>query len=1124
MNSKLLNNKKNVKPKWFFAFIDNIHYYLFLLVIIFFCSCSKKQTQFTLLDPQSSGVKFNNELIITDSLNIMNYIYLYNGGGVAIGDINNDGLPDIYFTANNGDNKLFLNKDNLMFEDITARAGVKGMGNWKTGVTMADVNGDGWLDIYVCAVGGYQGMIGKNQLYINNGKLGFTEKSVEYGLDEEGFNTQATFFDYDKDGDVDVYLVKHAVHFSVQYVDTSFRHIPDAVSGDKLLRNEISNGRSKFTDVTEAAGIFSGKIGYGLNAIVNDFNNDGWPDIYVSNDFNEEDYYYLNNGNGTFSESNKEVFGHESRFSMGSDAADVNNDGWPDLVTLDMLPGDEKILKSSMSDDPLEIYQYKLGFGYQPQYSRNCLQLNIGAGKRFSDIGLYAGIAATDWSWSPLLADFDNDGYCDLFITNGIYRRPNDLDFINYYSHTPEAYDITRKKLNDIAFNMMPEGKLSNYLFRGTASLKFLNVGQAEGLSKQSFSNGAAYADLDNDGDLDLAINNLNGAADIYRNNSRGSKENNYLSIQLKGGNNNKFGLGAAIIITAGNKKIYRYNTATRGFQSCSTGDIHIGLGNILEIDTVKIIWPDSAETVQELYHVKANQQITLHQDQASPKNNKVFAQQTLFTNADRVAGINFVHTENLFNDFAIQPLIPHGVSTEGPKLAVGDVNEDGLDDFYVCGAAGQPGSLFIQSSTGSFKASNLALMAADSLCEDVNAVFFDADNDDDLDLFVVSGGNQWEGNTPRLYDRLYLNDGHGSFRKSGNLPLYFGNKSVAVPADMDHDGDMDLFIGGRVVAGEYGKTPLSYLLINDGKGKFSIQTRNICLELERIGMVTDAVWTDIDKDGWMDLIVVGEWMPVTVFLNEKGRLKNSTSKLGLDELTGLWTCLKLADLNGDGHEDLLLGNWGENSKLHASKIYPLVMYEGDIDNNSYVEQILATEKNGRYYTFLGMDELQRSLPGVIRKKYPDYKSFAGQTVEEIFGNILTRTHKLTAATLSTMAMVYNKGKYEPIQLPEEMQWTPIFSWLTGDFNKDGFCDILAGGNFKNVQPYEGSYDAGYGTMLRGDGNLGFTFIKMSQSGINIKGEIRDIKRINSPGGKELFLIALNNKRICLYQLNKGHL
>lgn len=1092
-------------------------YLLLLLLNVSFFSCSQKQTLFTLLDPQSSGVSFNNELTISDSLNIMNYIYLYNGGGVAVGDINNDGLADIYFTSNTGDNKLFLNKG-LHFEDITASAGVNGKGNWKTGVTMADVNGDGWLDIYVCAVGGYLGMKGKNQLYINHGNLTFTEEAAEYGLDEEGFNTQATFLDYDKDGDLDMFLVKHAVHSTEQYIDTSSRHIPDAASGDKLFRNEISNGRKKFTDVTTSAGIFNGRIGYGLNAIVNDFNNDGWPDIYVSNDFNEEDYYYLNNGNGSFCELNKQAFAHESRFSMGSDAADVNNDGWPDLITLDMLPAEEKTLKSSMADDALEIFQYKLGFGYEEQCSRNCLQLNRGNGKRFSDIGLYAGIAATDWSWSPLLADFDNDGICDLFVTNGIYRRPNDLDFMNYYAHTPEAYDAVKKKLNDSAFNLMPEGKQRNYLFKGSASLQFEDVGLAEGLSKQSFSNGAAYADLDNDGDLDLVINNLNGPADVYRNNSSEIGKANYLSIHLKGNGANKFGIGASIIATAGSRKFHCYNTATRGFESSSTGDLTIGLGNIRLIDTLKIIWPDSIGTTQQLYHVTANQKITLKQDQAYYQIQKTTYAETIFSNVKNVAGINFVHKENHFNDFAIQPLMPHGVSTEGPKMAIADVNGDGLDDLYVCGAEGQPGSLLIQTSAG-FKASNEQLMAADSLCEDVNAVFFDADNDNDLDLYVVSGGNEWEGNTPRLYDRLYLNDGKGSFIKSKNLPLFFGNKSVAIPADFDHDGDLDLFVGGRVVASKYGETPLSYFLINDGKGKFTIQTRSVCPELEKIGMVTDAVWTDINKDGWADLVVVGEWMPPAIFINEKGHLKNITANIGLEELTGLWTSVKMTDINGDGHEDMLLGNWGENSKLHASKNFPLLMYEGDIDDNGYEEQILATEKNGRYYSFLGKDELQKIIPGVIRRKYPDYKSFAGQPIEDVFGDRLKQIKKLSAATLSTMILVYKNGKYEPLRLPEELQWAPVFSWFTSDFNHDGMPDIIAGGNFKNVQPYEGSYDASNGILLLNNGNNAFTNVEMLQSGIDIKGQIRDIKSIKTAGGKTIYAFAINNGKMVFIQL-----
>ena len=1091
-------------------------------VITCFSSCSKKHPLFTLLDPSSSGIAFNNELTSTDSLNIMNYIYLYNGGGVATGDINNDGLTDVYFTSNKGDNKLYLNKGNMHFEDITASAGVKGMGDWKTGVTMADVNGDGWLDIYVCAVGGYLGMKSRNQLYVNNHHLGFFEQAAEYGLNEEGFNTQAAFFDYDKDGDLDMYLVKHAVHSSEQYIDTLYRHKPDAASGDKLFRNNLSAGVIKFTDITEAAGIFSGKTGFGLSATVNDFNGDGWPDLYVSNDFNEEDYYYLNNKNGTFTESNKKAFGHESHFSMGSDAADINNDGWTDLVTLDMLPDDEKILKTSMPDDPLEIYRYKRGFGYQEQCSRNCLQLNGGGGKHFSDIGLYAGIAATDWSWSPLLADFNNDGICDLFITSGIYRRPNNLDFMNYYAHSPEAYDAQKKKLSDSAYSLMPEGRQTNSFFKGTASLKFINTGMDEGLEKKGFSNGAAYADLDNDGDLDLITNNLNGVADIYRNNSREMMQSNYISIHLEGASWNRFGYGASIVASAAGRRMARYVTATKGFESCSAGDIIIGTGAVAAIDTLLITWPDSSGTTQTLYHVKTNQHIILKQGQASQKNTHPSPLQTVFTDISRQTGVHFVHRENPFNDFAVQPLMPHGVSTEGPKLAVGDINGDGLDDLYVCGATGQAGALYIQHHSGTFTASNEKLFASDSLCEDVNAVFFDADNDKDLDLFVVSGGNQWEGNTPLLYDRLYLNDGRGSFRKSAGLPLYFGNKSVAIPADIDHDGDMDLFVGGRVIAGSYGETPLSYILVNDGSGKFSIQTGKICPGLDKAGMVTDAAWTDINHDGWMDLVVVGEWMPVSVFINRKGHLQNMTREMGLDRLTGLWNCIKMADINGDGYEDMLLGNWGENSKLHASQRYPLIMYEGDLDGNGFKEQILCTEKNGSYYPFFGKDEMQKILPALIRKKYADYKSFAGQTAEEVFGDQLEHCKKLSASTLSTAVLVYKNNAYTNMQLPSEMQWTPVFSWATGFFTQKSGCDIIACGNFNNVQPYEGIYDAGYGTMISQNNDGDFTVVPMLGSGIHIKGEVRDIKKMRMAGGYTVLVIAVNNGNIIFMRPVQG--
>lgn len=1088
---------------------------VFLMAV---CSCKNNPTFFTLLPSSKTNISFINTLPKKDSLNIMNYVYAYNGGGVGTGDLNNDGLPDIYFSSNTGNDKLYINKGNFQFEDITAKSGIKNDGSWNTGVTFADVNGDGWLDIYVCSVNGYLNLDGKNHLYINNHNFTFTESALEYGLQEPGFNTQAVFFDYDLDGDLDMFLVKHTGQSSAQILDTVNRHIPDMLSGDKLFRNELSNGKKYFSDVTKGAGIFSGSIGCGLNAIINDFNNDGWPDIYVSNDFYEEDYYYLNNKNGTFSEQNKQVFRHQSRFSMGSDAADINNDGWQDIITLDMLPEDEKVLKSSISDDPPEIYNYKLSFGYQQQFSKNCLQINNGEGKSFSDISLYAGVASTDWSWSPLLADFDNDGLCDLFVSNGIYRRPNNLDFIKYYANNAAAYDVKKQQLSDAAFAIMPEGKVANYFYRGSPSLKFINDTQLSGLNTPGFSTGAAYADFDNDGDLDLVVNNINEQACVYKNNE--DKKNNYLVIHPEGEGFNKKGLGVKLIISAGGTKKYIYYSSSKGFQSCSAGDILIGLGKQTTIDSVQVIWPDSLHSAQTLVQLKPNQTITVAQNKAIATWQKVSNYQPLFSDVSNSYQIDFKHIENEFNDFEYQPLIPHAVSTQGPAIAIGDVNGDKLDDFFICGASGQPGCLFLQTAKGGFIKSPQSVFGEDKNCEDVNAVFFDADNDGDADLYVVSGGNQFTADDRRSYDRLYINNGKGIFSASKGLPAISGNKSVAVAADIDHDGDMDLFVGGRVVTGRYGEMPTSYLLLNDGKGNFTISTTTICPEIEKLGFVTDAAWEDINNDGWADLIVSGEWMPVSIFLNERGRLINATAKYGLANTSGLWNCLRIADINNDGVKDILVGNLGENSKLHASLQFPLKLYFGDFDGNGTAEQILCIEHNGSYYSFLGKEELEKIIPSVIKKKYLDYSSFAGQTAETIFNTSLQTQKLLTANTLSSMAFVNDKGRFKPYELPKEIQYAPVFSWLTGDFNKDGLTDIIAGGNFFAVLPYEGRYDASNGTLLLGQKNGSFINAAKGQSGFQINGEIRSIKQLKTFNSKSLILVGVNNNQLKIFQLN----
>jgi len=1090
------------------------------------CRETPGKALFSSLPVSLTGIGFENRIADTDTLNILDYLYYYNGGGVAIGDINNDGLADIYFTSNLGSNKLYLNKGNFQFEDITASAGVEGAGNWKTGVTMADVNGDGLLDIYVSEVGDYKSFHGRNELFINNGHLRFTEKAHDYGLDITGFNTQALFFDYDHDGDLDMFLVNHAVHSTDTYVDSSARHVKNEASGDKLFRNDNTPEGRKFVEVTTQAGIYSGIVGYGLNVVAGDLNNDGWDDLYVSNDFHENDYYYINNRNGTFTECNRQAFGHESRFSMGSDIADLNNDGWPDIVTLDMLPEEEKLLKTSAGDDPLSIFRYKLNFGYHYQYSRNCLQLNTGGGQKFSDIGLYSGIAATDWSWSALAADFDNDGIKDLFVSNGILRRPNDLDYLKFISgRTAREAMANGHSVDREMIAKMPSGEAVNYIFKGTDSLRFIDKSRAWGFETPGYANGAAYADLDNDGDLDLVVNRINEPAGIYRNNSIRSEGHHFLDIELKGEGMNRNGIGAKVILLQKGRMQLNYASTTRGFESGSLQYLHFGTGADTLVDTLQVLWPDGAS--QLFRNVRTDQRMEVWQKQASkqaasllPAGDLAREEASLrFRDLTDSIKLPYTHKEDDYNDFNEQPYLPHLLSTQGPKLAVADIDGDGLDDFFVCGAKGQPGGLFRQTAAGKFISTNQELMAADADCEEVNAVFFDVDGDGDKDLYVVSGGNQYQEGEAAL-DRLYLNDGKGHFTRSDALPRIAGNKSVAIAADIDHDGDLDLFVGGRAVAGRYGEIPDSYLLLNDGKGRFRIADESMAPGLHKIGMVTDARWTDLDKDGWPDLVIVGEWMPVTVFMNRQGKLTDKTSSFGLQDTRGLWTTIRIADMDNDGQEDLLCGNWGENSKLHASAQYPLKLYTADLGNDGRLEQLLAMEKGGLYYPFLGKDEWERHLPALIRKRYPGYAGFAGQTVEQVFGDRLKNIQPLEAGILSSVLLLRGgDGKFHLSKLPMQVQWSPVFAFLAGDLNGDQRADLLCAGNFYGVTPYEGRYDAGYGNVLLGQGMGTFKVWTPLESGMRVEGEVRDIATIRMAGGKTLIVFARNNDRLLFYEL-----
>lgn len=1077
---------------------------------------------------------FVNRLPEDTAFNILNYLYFYDGGGVAVGDINNDGLPDLYFTANVGPNRLYLNKGNYQFEDITERAGVADSVGWKTGVTMADVNGDGYVDIYVSGVD-YLGRHGHNVLYINNGDGTFTDRTKEYGLEFAGFSTQAVFFDYDGDGDLDMYLLTHSPRPKLASPARRQRTPPRAWVGDRLYRNDGGH----FVDVSERAGLYGGVARYGLGVVASDLNGDGCPDLYVANDFQEDDFLYLNNCDGTFTESIATAVGHTSHASMGVDAADLNNDGRPDLVVLDMLPEQERILKTSANAESFEVYLQKLQAGYHPQYARNTLQLNrgqLGSALRFSEIGYLAGVYATDWSWAPLLADLDNDGYKDLFITSGIYRRPNDMDFLSYVGNPVIQTSLASGMagLSGMLIRQMPQVPIANYAYRNNGDLTFTNMADAWGLGEPGFSNGAAYVDLNNSGALDLVVNKLNAPAAIYRNRARELTGNHYLQVALRGAGANTAGIGAKVIIRhggtggSGGKMQLLEQMPTRGFQSSVDPRLHFGLGASTQIDSLSVIWPD--RRFQVLTNVAVDRLLTLSQTDATGRyaydgrqrgqtgqgGQRAAAPELLFTDVTDGLGIDFKHQENAFYDFHREPLIPHLLSREGPALAIGDVNGDGLDDIYVGGAKWQAGRLFLQQRDGRFLPSAQRAFQLDSLQEDVDAVFFDANGDGHPDLYVVSGGNEFWGSDDALQDRLYLNDGRGHFRRDTlALPRFAESGSCVAVGDFNGDGHPDLFVGRRAVARAYGRTPRSYLLENDGRGHFRDVTLAKAPELARVGMVTSAAWVDYDHDGQLDLIVVGEWMVVHVFHQENGRLVDRTREAGLAGTEGWWNSVTIADVNGDGRPDLILGNLGLNSYLRASPTEPARLYVDDFGHTGTVEQIVTFYKQGVSYPLAGRDELLRLVPQ-LRRRYPSYASFGASRITDIFSaSELAKATVSEAHTFaSAIALNNGNGTFTLTSLPTEAQFAPIRTALAGDFDGHGRTDLLVAGNDFDAPPVLGRYDASYGLLLRGTGDGRYEAVDMEQSGLLIDGQVRHLQWLRQANGDRLVVVARNDERL----------
>ncbi len=1069
--------------------------YTLLIGILTLISCQQDKKMFTELDVQSSGIAFENTLTESDDFNILDYLYFYNGGGTAVGDINNDGLPDIFLAGNQVENRLYLNKGNLQFEDITKESGIRKVSDWNTGAVMGDVNQDGLLDIYVCAVVGIKGLTGYNELYINNGDNTFSERASEFGLDFDTYSSSAAFLDYDLDGDLDIYLLNHAVHTQESFGKAALRYKRNYETGDKLLRNDSL----RFTDVSEEAGIYGGVNSYGLGVAISDFNLDGYPDIFVGNDFHEDDYYYINNGDGTFTESLRDSFGYTSRFSMGNDVADINNDGIPDLISLDMLPEKEKVLKMSEGDENINILRLRNEeFGYYYQFSRNMLNIGQSNGQ-FIETALISGVEATDWSWSALFADFDLDGYQDLYISNGIPKRPNDLDFIKFVSGDQIRNTINNTKIVDQkALDMMPDGAARNQIFKGANGYTFEEMTDSWLSIDPSYSTSSALADLDNDGDLDIITNNVNAPTAIMVN---GTNSGNYLKVKCSFTKLNLIGIGTKVILYADNSTQMREMYTSRGFQASSEPILHFGLGNQEEVDSIQVIWPNG--DVQMLYSIQANQAIEVVYMKPDKKRNLKETKAPIFRRSDL---ISFDHIEDRYLHFDRQKLIPFQASDRGPAVAIGDLSGNGKDDLYFGGSKFIAPQILYQNDTG-FVLSDQDWEKGLITKEDVNATLGDFNGDGLNDLIIASGGSDFFGQLAPLTNTYLVNSSKGL--KEEVFPATFENTSVVKSFDYDNDGDLDVFVGNHSITGDYGKIPDSYLL-NNTDGEFSMLDAET---FKALGIINDAIWTDFNADGFVDLIVVGEWMS-PVFLASDG-VKFTSWDIGLEE-NGLWQSIYPFDIDKDGDIDYMLGNWGHNSKFTASKEFPLKMYYADFDNNGSTETIIAINKDKAYYPIESFDQLASQMVE-LRKKYTSYKNFAGETVEKIFGRKIDQSTLFEVNQLSSGYLRNNGGKYDFVEFAKDFQLAPITSFEAMDIDGDNDDELIVGGNYFGVKPFMGRLGSFPGAVIWDEEKYSLGV----ELGLDLLFKpVRNLSSVEIQGNRYL-LVTINNGPAELYSIEK---